>query len=222
MHGLARIAMNGRFRALLLSVACFGSLLFAWIGAAIVALVTLRKGVQEGIWLLLWAGLPVLILTRVTGDGSSLALLLGTSLLALVLRETVSLSLPALSSVGVALLTGFGLLLFGQSLLVDLAALFEQFFASLQAQAQTQAQGLGTQALTLAVPSTVQLAGLMGTTNGAMCFLCIALARYWQASLFNPGGFGSEFRELRISRTMVFVLLLAGLAVASSGLAGRA
>ena len=68
MHGLARIAMNGRFRALLLAVACFGTMLFAWIGAAIVALVPLRKGIQEGVWLLLWTGLPVLCPGTAFGD----------------------------------------------------------------------------------------------------------------------------------------------------------
>ena len=25
--------------------------------------------------------------------------------------------------------------------------------------------------------------------------LCLMLARYWQASLYNPGGFGREFRS---------------------------
>jgi small subunit ribosomal protein S18 len=55
MRGLARFAMTGRYRALLIAMASSGSLLFAWVGAAIVALVTLRKGFREGFWLLLWA-----------------------------------------------------------------------------------------------------------------------------------------------------------------------
>ncbi|MEO0435962.1 MAG: hypothetical protein AAF098_03545 [Pseudomonadota bacterium] len=217
MHGLARIAMNGRFRALLLAVACFGTMLFAWIGAAIVALVTLRKGVQEGVWLLLWTGLPVLLLAKVSGDGSVLALLLGTSFLAIVLRSTVNLAYAGLASIAVAIVTGLGLLWFGQNLLAELAQMFEQFFASLEQQTSTS----GAQAVRLQPPTQLQLAGMMGTANGAMSFLCLALARYWQASLYNPGGFGSEFRALRFPTAIVFTLLLVGLAGASFGISYR-
>ncbi|MEM6302179.1 MAG: hypothetical protein AAF749_10610, partial [Pseudomonadota bacterium] len=217
MHGLARIAMNGRFRALLLAVACFGTMLFAWIGAAIVALVTLRKGIQEGVWLLLWTGLPVLLLAKVSGDGSVLALLLGTSFLAIVLRSTVDLALSALASVAVALATGMGLLWFGQDLLTELAQMFEQFFVSLEQQTASS----GNQVVRLQPPTQLQLAGMMGTANGAMSFLCLALARYWQASLYNPGGFGTEFRELRFPKAIVFALLFAGLAGASVSLSFR-
>lgn len=39
--------------------------------------------------------------------------------------------------------------------------------------------------------------------------LCLFLGRWWQASLYNPGGFGREFRNLRIGRTIS--LLIVGL-----------
>ncbi|MEM6485621.1 MAG: hypothetical protein AAF662_11645 [Pseudomonadota bacterium] len=213
MHGLARIAMNGRYRALLLAVACFATVLGAWLGAAIVALVTLRKGVQEGVWVLLWAGLPVLVLAKVSGDGSVLALLLGTSILAIVLRSTVNLSLAALAATAVALLTGIGLVLFAQELLVELAKVFAGFIASLE----QQTAGQEPAAMRLLPPTETQLAGMLGTANGAMSFLCLALARYWQAALYNPGGFGKEFRALRLPQPVVFVLLAASLGAASVG-----
>ena len=92
--------MSGRYRALLLAVASSGSLLFAWIGAAVVALVILRKGSREGLWLVLWASLPAFLVTTVSGDSSALAMLLGTAILALVLRASVSLALTAVASAG--------------------------------------------------------------------------------------------------------------------------
>jgi hypothetical protein len=217
MRGLASFAMTGRYRALLVAVASSGSLLFAWFGAAIVALVTLRKGSAEGLWLLLWASLPALLLSRISGDSSTLVLLLGTGVLALVLRGTVSLTLTALASAGVGLATGLGLLAFGQPLLVELASLFEQFFAALEQQAGES----GGASLALRAPTTGQLAGMMGTANGAMSFLCLALARYWQAALYNPGGFGDEFRALRLPPALVWGLALAAIGVASMGLAYR-
>ena len=88
MKGLAAFVMRGRLQALLVSVACAGSMLFCWISAAVLALVTLRKGVGDGAWLLLWALLPAGALVVVFGDSGPLTLLLGTMTLAVVLRTT--------------------------------------------------------------------------------------------------------------------------------------
>ena len=209
--------MSGRYRALLLAVASSGSLLFAWIGAAVVALVVLRKGSKEGLWLVLWASLPALLVTKVSGDSSALAMLLGTAVLAFVLRASVSLALTAFASTGVAVVSGLGLLAFGQPLLAELAGLFAQFFAALEAQTLEA----GGEPLGLAAPTAAQLAGMMGTANGALSFLCLALARYWQAALYNPGGFGSEFRALQLPKTLVWALVMAAVAFAAAGLAFR-
>lgn len=217
MLGLARFAMGGRYRALLLAVVSSGSLLFAWIGAGVVALVTLRKGSREGLWLVLWASLPALLVTKVSGDSSALAMLLGTAVLALILRASVSLALTAVSSAGIAVVTGLGLLAFGQPMLAELAALFSQFFAALE----KQTLEAGGEALGLQPPTLPQLAGMMGTANGALCFLCLALGRYWQAALYNPGGFGSEFRALQLPKGLVWALVAAALGFTVAGLAFR-
>ena len=183
MRGLAQFVMGGRYRALLVAMASSGSLLFGWIGAAVVGLVTLRRGYAEGFQLLLWALLPALLATQLTGDSSQLALLLGTGALAMLLRATVSLSLAALGSAAVALLTGLGLLLFGESLLAELARLFEEFFNAVAEQARQS----GSDRVRLQPPTQLQLAGMMGTANGALSFLCLALSRYWQAALYKIG-----------------------------------
>lgn len=217
MQGLARFAMSGRYRALLLAIASSGSLLFAWIGAAVVALVTLRRGAQEGFWIVLWASLPALLVTRVSGDSSALVMLLGTAVLAWVLRSSVNLALTSVVSAGVALVTGAGLLAFGQTMLSELAALFAQFFAALE----KQTLEAGGESLGLQPPTLAQLAGMMGTANGALSFLCLSLARYWQAALYNPGGFGEEFRELQLPKTLVWALAVAATSLAAAGLAYR-
>jgi hypothetical protein len=218
VRGLASFAMSGRYRALLVAVASSGSLLFGWIGAAVVALVTLRKGYGQGLWVLLWALLPALLLSSVTGDSSAVALLVGTAALALVLRAAVSLPLAALASAGVAALTGLGLLAFGQELLAELVRVFEEFFRAVQNQAQRSGEATG---LVLRPPNALQMAGMMGTANGGLSFLCLVLARYWQAALYNPGGFGEEFRALRFPPSLVGGLALAALALSYAGLSYR-
>ena len=50
MKSLAEFVMRGRFQALLVSVAGAGSMMFCWISAAVIALVTLRRGAGHGAW----------------------------------------------------------------------------------------------------------------------------------------------------------------------------
>jgi hypothetical protein len=217
MKSLAEFVMRGRFQALLLVVAGAGSLMFCWISAAVIALVTLRKGTAQGAWLLLWALLPAGVLLYAFGDSGPLTLLLGTMLLAVVLRETVSLSLALLCSVAVGVGTGLVLIVFGGEFLQQVVAIFSDFLAQLEQQVSTQSE----QNVVLPRPTTVQVAGLMGAGNAAVSVVCLLLGRYWQAALYNPNGFGDEFRQLRFAPAIAGVLALIAVGVASLGVEYR-
>ncbi len=58
MRALAQYVMRGRMQAVIVAAVATGSVLFAWLGAAVVALVTLRKGTNQGLYVLFWALLP--------------------------------------------------------------------------------------------------------------------------------------------------------------------
>ena len=60
--------MRGRTQALWVAVLGAGTLMFSWLSAAVLALVTLRKGPAEGGYLLAWAALPAGFLLAVFGD----------------------------------------------------------------------------------------------------------------------------------------------------------
>jgi hypothetical protein len=216
MKGLAAFVMRGRLQALLVTVASAGSLLFCWIGAAVVALVTLRKGVGAGAWLLMWGLLPAGTLAYVVGDSGPLALLLGTTLLALVLRATVNLPLAVLASVAVGGLTGLAMMAFGGAYLEQIVAYFSEFLASLEQQLSQ-----GGEPVMLARPNATQVAGMMGAGSAMTAVMCLLLARYWQAALYNPGGFGSEFRALYYPPAVAAVLALLAIGLASLGLEFR-
>ena len=192
MKAIAEFAMRGRFQALLLTVAGAGSIMFCWISAAVLALVTLRKGVGNGAQLLLWALLPSGVLLYTVGDSGPLSLMVGTALLAIVLRVTVSLPLAVLVSTVVGAVSGLALLAFGSHYLEQMVSLFGEFLANVEQQLSQ-----GDQVVELARPTTAQIAGMLGAGTGMMSVLCLMLGRYWQAALYNPGGFGSEFRLLR-------------------------
>ena len=213
MKSLAEFVMRGRFQALLVAVAGAGSMMFCWISAAVIALVTLRRGAGPGAWLLMWALLPSGVLLYAFGDSGPLALIVGTTVVALVLRTTVNLSLAVLAGSVVGGVTGLALVAFGGEFLAQMVSFFGEFLANLEQQLSAG----GDQPVVLARPTAVQIAGMMGAGNAVGVVLCLLLARYWQAALYNPGGFAEEFLALRYPAGIAMALALAAIALASLG-----
>lgn len=214
MRGLAEFVMRGRWQALAVAVLGSGTLLFGWLGAATVALVTLRKGLLDGGWLVLWAALPALVVTWISGDAGSLLLLVGTFLLAVILRTSVSLALAMVASVPIGLASGGSLLLFSAEFLGELVAVFTTVIAELEAGMAAPS----TDAVELLRPTPLLLAGMLGAGTAFTAVLSLLLARYWQALLYNPGGFGEEFRALRLPVALAVALVLAAVVVRSYGI----
>ncbi|MEH6583175.1 MAG: hypothetical protein V7754_14635 [Halioglobus sp.] len=211
MKSLAEFVMRGRLQALLVVVIGASSLMFSWVSAAVVALVTLRKGAGQGAWLLLWALLPAVTLLVMFKDSGPLATLVGTSVLALVLRTTVSLSLTLLASVVVGVLSGLAVIVFGGDMLDQMVTFFAEFLTQLEQQIATG--GEGAESIVLQRPNALQIAGMLGLVNAMGSVMCLLLARWWQAALYNPGGFGQEFRTLRMSPAYTLVLVVPALAL---------
>jgi len=216
LKGLAEFVIRGRWQALLATVAGAGSLLFCWISAAVIALITLRKGAGSGAWLFMWALLPAGTLLYLYGDSGPLALLTGTLVLALVLRTTVNLSWAVLAGVGVGAVAGLSMVAFSGAYLDQMVAYFGEFLGTLEQQLSQ-----GGQTVELPRPEANQIAGMLGAGTATMSVLCLLLARYWQAALYNPGGFGVEFKALYYPVTVSLGLVLAALVLSSLGLQYR-
>ena len=206
MRGLADFIMRGRWQALAVAVLGSGSLLFGWISAAAIALVTLRKGTASGGWLVLWAMLPAAIVAAMSGDMGSVMLLLVAFCLSVILRETVSLSLALIASVPLAMLGGLALIALNGPFLEDLVATFNQALRQLEQDMTSDQQG-ELAFTSLAVP---QVGALLAIGNTVVAVLAVLLGRYWQALLYNPGGFGQEFRALRLPQGAVVSLVTLG------------
>ena len=207
MRGLAEFIMRGRWQALGVAGLGSGSLLFGWISAAAIALVTLRRGTAAGGWLVLWALLPAVIITAMTGDTGSVMLLAGAFGLAVILRETVNLSLAVMASVPLAVLSGLALIVLNGPFLEELITTFNQALAQLEQDLQQE----GSEQLAFNALSVSQVAALLATGNAVIAVLSLMLGRYWQALLYNPGGFGSEFRALKAPQGAVLVMASAAL-----------
>jgi len=216
MRAVAEYVMRGRNQALWVSVLSASSLLFAWISAAVLALVTLRRGPGEGAYILAWAVLPAGFLLAVFGDFGPLGMIVGTTALALVLRWSASWPLTLIAGSALGALTGLGMLWLGANYLEQLASLFADVFARLGEQLSQ-----GGQQVELQPPGKATIAGMLGLMNAISCVMCLLLARWWQASLYNPGGFRQEFHGLRFSARAGTTLLVLMLLIGTYGLEYR-
>jgi hypothetical protein len=127
----------------------------------------------------------------------------------------VSLSLALLASVVLGVLTGLAIVSFGADALDQMVVFFADFLANLEQQIAT---GEGTGAIVLHKPSALQIAGMLGLVNAMGSMLCLLLARWWQAALYNPGGFGQEFKALQLPPPVTLVLVAPALALVVSGM----
>ena len=119
------------------------------------------------------------------------------------------LSLAVMASVPLALVSGLALTLLNGPFLEDLVATFNQALAQLEQ--DLQQEGSGELAFnSLAVP---QVAALLATGNAVIALLSLMLGRYWQAALYNPGGFGEEFRALKLPTGAVVAMALVAAAL---------
>ena len=215
MRALAEYVMRGRIQALWVAVLAAVTGLLSWLSAAIIALVVLRKGIAEGSYILMWAILPAGTLLYL-GETGPLGMMFGTAILAIVLRWTGSWSLMLMVSIAVGVLTGLLLIGLGAGYLAEIAELFEQFIEQLQQQLSEQGEKA-----TLQAPGVIQIAGLLGLMGGVSSVLCLMLARWWQALLYNPEGFGLEFRAIRLSPMLTLGLVVSGIALSSLGVEYR-
>ena len=212
--------MRGRSSAAL--VAAAAAVLF-WlfppfliVSGAVVALVTLRRGPAEGALVVGLAGLGAAGLTwLVLGVpwpmlDVLLACWLPLWLLALVLRATVSLS----RTLQVAALLGlFGVASF-YLMLGDPVIWWGGILARWRHDLAALAPGQGTDQATLtALLDLLEswapfLPGQAASAALLFVLLGLLLGRWWQALLFNPGGFRPEFHQLRLGRPLALLALV--------------
>lgn len=206
MKALAQWAMSGRWQATVAAGLCLALPLLFWIGAALLALVILRQGWREGSSVVLWALLPA-IAWFAMGDPTPLIIAVGTSSLAVILRQTIRLDLVVMLAVIAGVLAYFLLPLWLSEVLPQVIQSSEQMIAeALNAQPELLAQ-----IQPLVAP---MISGVLAALHTLVFMLCLLLGRYWQSELYNPGGFGTEFKQLRLplaySLPTVAIMLLAG------------
>ena len=206
MRMLAEYVMRGRLQAISVALVANMIPMLCWLGAAVVALVILRRSIQDSLAVILWSSLPAIFWAW---QNSPLALLclLGAILMAVCLRWTMSWEKTLL-------------LLVPSGVVIVLA--INAFYLSTFTQIITAAQETyGKNMLLHTLPGNAELSSeqikailLTNLIEGytAVSIICmlvaILLARMWQSALYNHGGFKKEICSMRLSALPASTLLL--------------
>ena len=210
MRALAEFIMRGRMQATLIVAGCAALPLLYWLGAAAGCLVLLRRGLRDALGVLALGLLPALIWWLYSDDPRALLVLLGSASLALVLRASESWNRVLLVSIAmgvvfsVVLGTAFGpqIEMLAQALIKVMPSLLGEVYQKMSVDEQARFASLIAPILTGLIAALLQIVSV----------LSLIVGRYWQALLYNPGGFGREFRAIRIPLGPA-MLLLAGMVV---------
>ena len=219
MNFLATYIMRGRIQAMIVasSLALLSLMMppVSVLSSAAVALVTLRLGAKEGLTILGCSSLATAILGFLVIGSFQFALMyvmvlwLPVWLIAIVLRESRSLFLTIEIAVWVGVLGVIGFYLYD----ADPAALWKSIL--------TQMIPVEAPVVDLQQKIDVLVHYMTGIiAAGSVCGLLFGLflGRWWQANLYNPGGFKQEFLFLQCKgRLSVGAFALVGIALATTG-----
>ncbi|MCO7575613.1 MULTISPECIES: hypothetical protein [Pseudomonas chlororaphis group] len=205
MRALAEFIMRGRMQATLVVAGCSALPLLYWLGAAAGSLVLLRRGLKDALGVLALGMLPALFWWLAFDDPRAFLVLVGSSSLALVLRAGESWSRVLLVSIAMGLVFA-GVL--GAAFRPQIEVLSQELIKILpMALGEVYQQLSVEERARLATLIAPILTGLIAALLQAISVLSLILGRYWQAVLYNPGGFGREFRAIRIPLGPAMLLL---------------
>lgn len=190
MRAVAEFIMRGRVRAVILTM-----LGIPLVSPAILALVSLRRGSSDGLMVLAWALLPIVVagmsghvplLVAGISAGYFVAVLCG----AVALRSRSSwvaalLTVIAVSAVSIGLTSYFS------------GGLLQGFLQAVERAAE-QPNSVPMEELRQVFSGELQITGYLSLILAMSATLALILGRYWQALLYNPGGFRQEFHQLRL------------------------
>lgn len=222
---LARFILKGPSQAALVaaSMAILGILLTpaAWVSAAAIALVTLVNDYRQGLVVMALAAVGSMLFAVLLFSSPLvvvyfvLMIWLPVWMAATVLKSTVSLAaslllVTALSLVAIVVLYVF-FPDFGEAWREPLDVLVQQLAQQYQGQMSLQKLKQAEELVIRLIP------GLFASSILFVTMISLFLARWWQAAIMNPGGFGKEFQALNLGRAAGLIAVAIVAAAAISG-----
>ncbi|HIO97607.1 MAG TPA: DUF2232 domain-containing protein [Leucothrix sp.] len=192
---------------------------------AAIALITLRKGWQQGVAFTLLATLTLVLISVILQQSAGSGVIAGLiNWLPMVLLAS---ALAMTKSWGKTLLlilafSAIGVLLF-HLIHPDASAYWKPMLEQmkpflLKMQQANQTSGNIGKSLDETINNAANwMTGTFAAALAIISILSLIIARNWQARLYNPGGFGEEFRQIRIGKQASIALVVAIVIAVLSG-----
>jgi hypothetical protein len=216
MQALARYMMRGRVQAIgsIVSLALLSLIVppLTILTTAGVALVTLVHGYREGLVNLLVSTAIFAVFTGVMLNQPAFVIevafknWLPAWLLASIVLNKTSMSLAIVVAATLSCLLVLGFYFFADPAAYWLEVINEQLLPMLKEVGMQFKEGQQTENVWLLM-STIMTGSFLASFF-AVQTVSLLLARWWQALLYNPGGFGQEFRQLRFGKVAANVALV--------------
>ncbi len=196
MQAFAAFIVKNRTQAAV--SALFGSLL-PMISPAVVGLIALSQNIRETVMVMLWACLIPIVFTDLNTVGGDLTIavtclsLLAILIAAAVLKAANSWSLTLLFAVVISALFALS-----ANLAIETGPIIE---------AINQVLVANNVKLPVAVNAQI-LTGFCASIIALQTLLALLLSRWWQATLYNPGGLRQEITALRLEKAITWFLVI--------------
>lgn len=208
LRGIAVFSMQGRWQAAIaIALLSLGALMIpplSYLVSGVIALCTLRMGPKEGAKVLVATTVIFTLLAGLLiGQLYISGLFLLTSWLpifgiSLVLGYTRSLALSLLAAGGLGIVLVLGTYMVLPDPALWWQEMIEPFMASLEQQPGWQLDQTETQSLVVSLSG--MMTGLIAAGFSLNVMLGLLIGRAWQAKLYNPNGFASEFTQLKLGK----------------------
>ena len=224
MRRLGEFILSGRLQALVVtSLLTMAGLLLPFLsylsGGVAPALVTLRKGAMAGLQVIIGSLILTAVFTMLAGFNPQIVIAVAIGIwlpvwfCANVLRVTASQGQLIVAAGMCSLLY----ILMTHLILGNVAEWWDSWLKLWLDQVSQEDRKVQFQEI------LATAAPLMNAMSAAGLFISLAttllVARWWQAALFNPGGFREEFHALHLPRGLIFAVI-AGLVLVFLDLAG--
>lgn len=223
MLPLAEWIMQGRRQAVSFVLITLITGLIIWpnniLAAAAISLITLRFGIKEGALLGVWAVIPATVFAVYLQNHTPLLLIASVLVCSEILRATKSWSLTLLLLSFCGLVAAVGLIGLANEQLAAQATAISEALGELAKQSAANKADEQQSLIAMLQPllNSTFLAGLFATSIVTTGFLSLALGRSFQARLYNPGGFQTEFHRLRLGKKELAVLIVTSLGLLQLG-----
>lgn len=216
LQSLAQFTMQGRWQAAgviaLLSVAALMLPPFSYLASGVIVLCTLRMGPKEGMKVVVATTALVTLLAGLLLDKLFISgLFLISSWLPIfgaswVLGYTRSLAMSLLAATGLGIVVVLGTYLVLPDPVLWWQQVIEPLAETLAQQPGWQFNQAQTQAIVLNLSG--MMTGLMAAGLSLNIMLGLLIGRSWQAKLYNPGGFASEFQQLKLGKSVAILTIV--------------